>query len=677
MLLDVSLREGTLEASLSSCLATVYLLEELLEAKVLELLTGEPSVHVLRLLLPLDLVLKDLTLLTATEDLFYNALLLDLLAILVLVLDLDGLLHLSSLLVRDLNGGLYKSLLVLTTLEAPLDVLVGGLVEMILDVMERMLSNVSELAVGVLVHHTAGGLELTGENLNHGRLTSTVGTYARNTGSHGYTYVDVHELGLVAAGVGEAYVGHGKNGASLGLYTIEGLGGGERELESRCGQVKVRLSVGEALYELRHVTLVAVELEGIKVDDVGSSLVEELHIVRNNERGNVLHVVAGEVVHNPLYVEHIQVVGGLIHEKDISLAEHSAGKRELHALSTRERGNGVSETSLEAGVDKSSRDLLVRELHLLLNESLSKVKDVETSLGCRDIGLHKDSLEAVHGEALNLAVSDRGQEGGLTSTLGSNYTVAHTTAEEEASVVEKNTGTVCEREAAIAKKLALRVLLVLLKGLLETTGSSSFSRKARLHDCLSNLLSSGLLLLGGNKTPEGSVQGFLPVVSGSVLVGSHDLSRLGGKLEANLLCGAVDLAGLLFDDLLNSSLYLLKRSSLDLGHLASTLGDVLESLMSSSATSTALGVSDLLCCASECGLKNAHKGCYISWVVHELGQVLGNYTTLALYSGLLLAKATLQQGNGHTECGGVYGLHKGGSRKCVYALLDLGGVGNA
>ena len=94
----------------------------------------------------------------------------------------DLLLHQSLLLLGVLGGHLGEVLLVLARLEAPADVLVGSLLEVLLDVVEGVLRDVGVTHVGVTPDGTDVGLSLAGEELNEGGLTGTVGAEARDAG---------------------------------------------------------------------------------------------------------------------------------------------------------------------------------------------------------------------------------------------------------------------------------------------------------------------------------------------------------------------------------------------------------------------------------------------------------------------------------------------------------------
>ena len=89
-----------------------------------------------------------------------------------IVLDLPdkGGVELGLLLSGGDHGNLLETLLVLTRLVAPADVLVGSLVEVVLNVVECVLGDVGDTETRVLPDEAGLGEELTSEELDHGRL---------------------------------------------------------------------------------------------------------------------------------------------------------------------------------------------------------------------------------------------------------------------------------------------------------------------------------------------------------------------------------------------------------------------------------------------------------------------------------------------------------------------------
>jgi len=158
VLLDLNSGQGAGPGTSLGSLLVVEGLEDLLETPLLKLLTGNPGVVLIGAANELNLVLeRALGLATSIEILD-----LDLLDLLV-DLPLDELLHLGLLLGRDLASGLVDHLAILTVLVTPADVLVGGLVQVLLDVVEGVLGDVGDTNVGVLGDNTVGGDGLTGQ----------------------------------------------------------------------------------------------------------------------------------------------------------------------------------------------------------------------------------------------------------------------------------------------------------------------------------------------------------------------------------------------------------------------------------------------------------------------------------------------------------------------------------
>ena len=144
MLLDVGLRERPVVHALHHVDLHVDLLHVLAPHLLLERLRGDP-LQVLGLVdaRPLDRVLELLRLVLAAlarEALDHALELGDLARLLVLDRDLDRLFHHRALLVSHDHRVLHDRLLVLAARVAPADVLVRRLVEVVLDVVERVLA---------------------------------------------------------------------------------------------------------------------------------------------------------------------------------------------------------------------------------------------------------------------------------------------------------------------------------------------------------------------------------------------------------------------------------------------------------------------------------------------------------------------------------------------------------
>jgi hypothetical protein len=251
-----------------------YLLETTLDKVV----TRQPNVLRRAQALERDLVLIGLLELLTSDDLVDDPL---------LALDDDQgtILHLLLLLLADLAGSLTHLLQVLTGLVTPQHVLEGGLVEVLVDVMESVLSDVTDDQVGVLPDLTTlVGLGVTDQQLDEGGLAGTVGTEDGNTGRQGDLEGDIVELLGDGGGVLEADLAHLDQRLLLGLDTFEERGVGELELVVLGGlEGVVRLGLRDLLDEGLEVTPVATELEAVQVEDVGDGVVQEARVVRDDD----------------------------------------------------------------------------------------------------------------------------------------------------------------------------------------------------------------------------------------------------------------------------------------------------------------------------------------------------------------------------------------------------------
>ncbi len=115
---------------------------------------------------------------------------------------------------------------IFTGLVTPEHVVQRGLVEVLVDVVESVLGDVTDDQVGVLPHLTRAGLSVTDNKLDEGRLTRTVRAENGDTRGERELDGDTVELGSGGLRVLEDDVLHLDERLLLGLDTVErgGLG---------------------------------------------------------------------------------------------------------------------------------------------------------------------------------------------------------------------------------------------------------------------------------------------------------------------------------------------------------------------------------------------------------------------------------------------------------------------
>jgi len=153
------------------------------------------------------------------------------------------------------------------------------------------------------------------------------------------------------------------------------------------------------------------------------------------------------------------MVSRLIEKEDISLEEHSTSKGQLHLPTTRQATDRLRLTNfIETDSGESLLDLgLSGKDTLVINDEL---EDRGIFLATIDIVLDVESANLVGGrEALDLTIGDSPHEGRLSGTVLTAETVTVTTLETESSGVEQDLSTVSQRELAVAKILALLLIL--------------------------------------------------------------------------------------------------------------------------------------------------------------------------------------------------------------------------
>lgn len=199
-------------------------------------------------------------------------------------------LHLLLLLLGKLSVSLGELFEILSSLVSLEHVLKRSQVEVVIDVVESVLSNVSDDQVGVLPDLTTlVGFSLSDEKLDESRLSGSVGSENGDTGREGDLEGDVVKLLNGGSRVLESDVTHLHERLLLGLDTIEERRVGEGEVVVLEGvELVVSLGLGNELDELVEVTGVSLDLELVQVKDIGTDVVEESRVVYSRiKRRNV------------------------------------------------------------------------------------------------------------------------------------------------------------------------------------------------------------------------------------------------------------------------------------------------------------------------------------------------------------------------------------------------------
>mmetsp|Transcript_5813 Transcript_5813/g.21044 ORF Transcript_5813/g.21044 Transcript_5813/m.21044 type:complete len:264 (-) Transcript_5813:2017-2808(-) len=197
-----------------------------------------------------------LHLLAASGELFDDHFHLDWIALFV-VTQIDRHWELASFLFlgSQRHGILLQRFLVVTVLVTPADVLVRRHVEVLLDVVERVLGDVRHAGVRVLPHRAFLRNNLAREKLDHGGLAHTVRTDTRDARCQRHLHGDILYRRLLVHRVRVRAVGHLHQRLTLGLDAVDETRLGESHDEtSRALEFKEGLSLGVLFDELRQVT---------------------------------------------------------------------------------------------------------------------------------------------------------------------------------------------------------------------------------------------------------------------------------------------------------------------------------------------------------------------------------------------------------------------------------------
>ena len=455
VLLDVRLRERARVQARASGFALVNAVEVLGETILFELFALHPRVGVHGETLPLALVLVLGLLLAATKNLLDD----ELENGTILLRDRNLFLHHALFLFGVLRGDLGQVFLVFARGETPADVFVRRFVQVLLDVMERVLRDVRVTHVRVTPDGTLVRFGFTGEKLDEGRLTSTVRAEARDTRAQRELNGRVLDDLTRRVRVLEPALGRLDDGLVLVLHALEETRNREDELEFVVGELGVLLRRRALLDEFGEITSVRHQLAVLVVNDVSTHAIQETGIVRHNHGGNLRLRV--EVLFQPRDVLHVQVVRRLIEQQDVRLHEDGARERELHLPATGEGDNRPVDHlvgELERG-ERGSDTFLGRTVALDDRVGENELNDVHRVLVTLDVVLDVHRAEFLRRrEVFDLAVVDSLHQSGLAATVRAAQTVTLTLLHVKRGVVQQNERTVRQREVALAKIFAFFVL---------------------------------------------------------------------------------------------------------------------------------------------------------------------------------------------------------------------------
>mmetsp|Transcript_29452 Transcript_29452/g.61678 ORF Transcript_29452/g.61678 Transcript_29452/m.61678 type:complete len:939 (-) Transcript_29452:64-2880(-) len=575
------------------------------------------------------------------------------------LLDLADLLPNQLLLIlRELEEVLGLALAVHAAREAPLEVADWRLLEVVLNVVESVLSDVREAHVRVARDLAPAlalvRLELADKHLDHGGLAGSVDANDGDTRRHGDLDGDVVQRVSVAGRVAVRAVDHLHERLGLGGDTLKHARVGEREGDVLALEAVVSRRLGDQLHELRKVALVHLELAVLLVvNAILGDVVKEDGVVRHDHGGDLLLREILDVLGQPRDAVHVDMVGRLVEQQQLGLLEHGAGERQAHAPATRERTDravdeDVSEGARAHHVDDLLLGLLNQE-RVLLDELPANL--VRVSRG--HIALHVDGADLL-GEALDEVRRDGAHERGLTRTVGSDQTVALATLELEVRVVQQHAVTVCERKLAVAEDL--QVVVVLLD----------------------------LLLLAGTKLLRGDLEELLAKDDGLRLRDGraqvrNDHLGLAGAALGEQRCGdlgdplgdLVRLVRVSGENLGQDGLHLNGRA-VDFGRLEGAESN-LHGVERLAALLTDFGHRDLLRALRKLGNQLGSEVSDVGWVVDQLEHGVDDDGGLAHHVHIALdAQATEEDRHDDGKGGLVDGSDVGGRHELVEAGLALG-----
>ena len=261
-----------------------------------------------------------------------------------------------------------QGLTVLVAGEAPEDVLSGGEVHALLQVMEGVLRDEGHAQVRVPPGGTRVRRELADDEGRQRGLAGPVRAHDAHAAPHGGLHGGTAHRRAAGAGVGvpgvlEVEQAPAPRAHSAGQRPRLGQReGGERILVRRRG-AELRLGVTDD--ELREGPLVAPQLAILHMDDVAADPVQEGRVVRHDQHGHTALLVLPQrldEVRQPVDVRLVHVPCWLVQEEHVGLLQQRADQAQLHPPAAAQRLNRLLEpAALEAQAAQLLGHVLRRE----------------------------------------------------------------------------------------------------------------------------------------------------------------------------------------------------------------------------------------------------------------------------------------------------------------------------
>mmetsp|Transcript_237 Transcript_237/g.480 ORF Transcript_237/g.480 Transcript_237/m.480 type:complete len:257 (+) Transcript_237:768-1538(+) len=213
-------------------------------------------------------------------------------------------------------------LLVVPVLETPLDVGTGGILNVLLHVVECVLGHVGDTKIVVNEESTIRGVGRLGVSHDHfhqSRLSRSVGADEADARTQRHLQVNVRQCIFLGTGIAVVDAFHFQESLGGGTNTLEATRVWEDELEIGCGEFEVVFGLGLFLDEGGHFSSVVDEFAVRSplrtmfiVDDITANILQKWRIVTHNQHSRVLQPL--QIILQPPYRLVIQVIRRFVHQ---------------------------------------------------------------------------------------------------------------------------------------------------------------------------------------------------------------------------------------------------------------------------------------------------------------------------------------------------------------------------
>ena len=197
---------------------------------------------------------------------------------------------------------------------------------------------------------------------------------------------------------------------------------------------------------------------------MGDDFVKKSSVVRDNDASDFGQRI--DVIHRPLHVDDVQVIGWFVHKHDVGFFERGTNQRQFHFPSTGQLSDfSVAHDLIESTNFQSILGFSFAQFNTKTNGIHQKLTHVHVQLRSLNVIFNKDGT--AHGggwKTFDLAIGNGAHHCCFTGRFIRNHTVLATFTQVQTRIVEKNFRTVRQRKCEITYIFTAILHVVFING---------------------------------------------------------------------------------------------------------------------------------------------------------------------------------------------------------------------